>query len=77
MIYDVTIDGTTFRLDLNLDRATGRWRCLVDGREVELDAVLAQPDVLSILIEGKAWQIRRERLASGLQIWVGDRSYAR
>jgi biotin carboxyl carrier protein len=75
MIYDVTIDGTTFRLDLNLDRATGRWRCLVDGREVELDAVLPQPDVLSIRIEGKAWQIRRERLASTLQIWVGDRSY--
>jgi biotin carboxyl carrier protein len=76
MIYDVTIDGTTFRLDLNLDRATGRWRCLVDGRKVELDAVLPLPDVLSILIEGKAWQVRRERLASSLQIWVGDQSYA-
>ena len=35
MTYDVTIDGTAYRLDLNLDRATGRWRCLVDGREVE------------------------------------------
>ena len=76
MIYDVTIDGTTFRLDLNLDRATGRWRCLVDGRKVELDAVLPLPDVLSTLIEGKAWQVRRERLASSLQIWVGDQSYA-
>jgi biotin carboxyl carrier protein len=76
MIYDVTIDGTTFRLDLNLDRATGRWRCLVNGRKVELDAVLPLPDVLSILIEGKAWQVRRERLASSLQIWVGDQSYA-
>ena len=54
MIYDVTIDGTVFRLDLDLDRAAGRWRCRVDGREVEIDAVLAQPDVLSILIEGKA-----------------------
>jgi biotin carboxyl carrier protein len=48
----------------------------VDGREVEMDAVLAQPDVLSILIDGKAWQIRRERLVSGLQVWVGDHSYA-
>ncbi|MBZ5652755.1 MAG: hypothetical protein LAO18_19980 [Acidobacteriia bacterium] len=75
MIYDVTIDGSSYRLDLNLDRATGRWRCLVGGREVEIDAVLAQPEVLSILIEGKAWQIRRERLASGLRIWVGDHSY--
>ncbi len=76
MIYDVTIDGASYRLDLNLDRATGRWCCRVDGRNVEMDAVRAQPDVLSILIEGKAWQIRRERLASGLQIWVGDHPYA-
>jgi len=75
MIYNVTIDGTAFRLDLDLDRGAGRWRCLVDGREVQIDAVLAQPDVLSVLIDGKACQIRRERLASDLRIWVGDRPY--
>jgi biotin carboxyl carrier protein len=75
MIYNVTIDGTVHRLDLELDRAVGRWRCLVDGREVQMDAALAQPDVLSLLIEGKAYQIRREQLASDLRIWVGDQSY--
>jgi biotin carboxyl carrier protein len=76
MIYNVTIDGTVFRLNLDLERGAGRWRCLVDGREVQVDAVLAQPDVLSVLIEGRAYQIRRERLASDSRIWVGDRSYA-
>ncbi|MGH9545904.1 MAG: biotin/lipoyl-containing protein [Terriglobales bacterium] len=76
MIYDVTIDGAVSRVDLNLDRAAARWRCLVGGREVEMDVVLSQPDVLSILIEGKVYQIRRERLASGLRIWIGDQSYA-
>ncbi len=76
MIYDVTIDGKSYRLDLTLDFMAGRWRCLVDGRAIEMNAVLAQPDVLSILIEGKAWQIRRERLASSWRIWVGDHSYA-
>ena len=76
MIYNVAIDGTVFRLDLDLDRETGSWRCLLDGREVQIDAVLAQPDVLSIVIAGRAYQIRRERLASELQIWVGDQSYA-
>ena len=76
MIYNVAIDGTVFRLDLDLDRETGSWRCLLDGREVQIDAVLAQPDVLSIVIAGRVYQIRRERLASELQIWVGDQSYA-
>jgi biotin carboxyl carrier protein len=76
MIYNVAIDGTVFRLDLDLDRETGGWRCLLDGRDVQIDAVLAQPDVLSIVIAGRVYQIRRERLASDLRIWVGDQSYA-
>jgi biotin carboxyl carrier protein len=76
MIYNVTIDGTTFRLDVDLDHEAGIWRCLLDGREVEIDAVPAQPDVLSLLIDGKAYQIRRERIGSDLQIWVGDQSYS-
>lgn len=76
MIYNVSIDGTVFRLDLDLDRVAGHWRCRVDGREVTIDAVSTQSDVLSLLIEGKAYQIRRERLASEMRIWVGDQCYA-
>ncbi len=76
MIYNVTIDGTVFGLDLDLDRAAGQWRCRVDGRDVAIDAVLTQSDVLSLLIEGKAYQIRRERLSSETRIWVGDQGYA-
>jgi len=46
------------------------------GREAAIDAVSTQPDVLSLLIEGKAYQIRRERLSSEIRIWVGDQSYS-
>jgi biotin carboxyl carrier protein len=76
MIYNVTIDGTVFRLDVALDRESGSWRCFVDGREVKIDAVTTQPDVLSLLIAGKAHQIRRERIGSDLRIWVDDQSYS-
>jgi biotin carboxyl carrier protein len=76
MFYNVTIDGTVFRVDLDLDREAGQWHCLVDGRAIQMDARLAQPDFLSILIDGAAFRARRERIASGVRVWVGDQSYA-
>ncbi len=74
MIYDVTIDGKNYRLEL--ERADAGWRCRLDGREVQMDAVLARPDVLSVLIEGKAYEIKRERTATDLHLWVGGVRYA-
>jgi biotin carboxyl carrier protein len=74
MIFNVTIDGTEYRLDL--DCVAGRWRCRQDEGEVHIDAVQTQPDVLSLLIEGKAYEIRRERRGNDYRLWVGDRSYS-
>jgi biotin carboxyl carrier protein len=74
MLYDVTIDGKNYRLDLN--RAEGRWSCRLDGREVEVDAILARPDVLSLRIANKAYEVRSERVANELYLWVGSARFA-
>jgi len=74
MMYDVNIEGKNYRLEL--DRVDGRWSCRVDGGEIEIDAVLARRDVLSILIEGKAYEIKRERTAVDMHLWVGSARYA-
>jgi biotin carboxyl carrier protein len=74
MLYEVTIDGKNYRLELG--RSDGRWLCRVDNREVQMDAVLARTDVLSLLIEGKAYEVKRERTATDLHIWVGPARYA-
>jgi len=74
MTYDVTIDGKDYRLEL--DRVDGRWACRVDGDAVEIDAVLARRDVLSILIGGKAYEIKRERTPVDMHLWVGSVRYA-
>ena len=68
MLYDVTIDGKNYRLDLN--RSDGRWSCRLDGRDLEVDAVLARPDVLSLRIENMAYEIKSERVANELHFWV-------
>src|SRR5450631_125677 len=74
MTYDVTIDGKDYRLEL--ERADGGWQCKLDGVAVELDAVLRRPDVLSIIIAGKAYEIKRERSATDAHLWVGSARYA-
>jgi biotin carboxyl carrier protein len=74
MTYDIAIDGKNYRLDL--DRVDGRWHCQLDGREIEVDAVLARPNVLSLRIGNKAYEVKCERVGSDLHIWVGSVRYA-
>ena len=70
MIYDVSIDGKGYRLEL--ERAEDRWSCLLDGREVELDAVLVRRDVLSLRIGNQAYEIKSERVGSDWHLCVGS-----
>jgi biotin carboxyl carrier protein len=78
MLYDVIIDGKSYRLEL--DRVEGRWLCRLDGRAVEVDAVLAQPDVLSLRIGNKAYEIKSEHVGGGndndSHVWVGSVRFA-
>ena len=74
MTYEVDIDGKNYRLELT--RSEGLWHCRLDGREVVVDAVLARRDVLSVLIGGKAYEIKRERSPTDMQLWVGSMRYA-
>jgi biotin carboxyl carrier protein len=74
MIYDVAIDGKTHRLELN--RADGRWSCRLDGREVEVDAVLARPNVLSLRIGNQAYEVKCERVGAETHVWVGSARFS-
>ncbi len=74
MIYDISIDGKNYRLELN--RPDGRWACRLDGREIEVDAVLPRPNVLSVRIGNKAYEVKCERVAGDVHIWVGSQRFA-
>jgi biotin carboxyl carrier protein len=74
MTYDVTIEGKNYSLELN--HSEGRWVCRLDGRAIEIDAVLARRDVLSILMHGKAYEVKRERTPTDMHLWVGSSRYA-
>ena len=75
MTYDGVVDGKTHQLELTQGDKT--WRCKVDGQEIDVDAVLTARDVLSILVGGKAYEIKRERSLHGeLHMVIGSARYA-
>ena len=74
MTFDITIDGKNYRLELS--RSEGRWLCRLDGRDVEVDAVLARPDVLSLRIGNNAYEVKCERVAGEIYLWVGSQRFA-
>lgn len=74
MTYEIAIDGKQYRLDL--EQVDGRWECRVDGREIAVDAVLARPNVLSLRICNKAFEVKCERVGGETHVWVGSRRFA-
>ena len=77
MIYDVSIDGKNYRLELDRgrDSSEGRWSCRLDGRTLEVDAVMVRPNVLSLRIGDRTYEVKSDRVAGESQICVGSRRF--
>jgi biotin carboxyl carrier protein len=73
MVYEVIVNARKRWLELN--REGEGWKCQLDGREIRIDVVSTHPDIVSLLIDGQAYEIKRERGASGEHIWIGNNRY--
>ncbi len=81
MTYDVVVDGQLYRLELTqggeLTPGERVWHCKVDGQEIVVDAALTTRDVLSVLLDDKAYEIKRERSLQGeIHMILGSARYA-
>jgi biotin carboxyl carrier protein len=75
MTYDVVVDGKTHHLELTKGEKT--WLCKVDDQQIEVDAALTARDVMSILLGGDAFEVKRERSLQGeLHLVIGSARYA-
>jgi len=74
MLYEILIDGKTHKLDLTRDGEN--WLCRVDGDAIEANALVTRPDVLSIVIAGRAYEVKRERTPSDTHLWVKNSRFA-
>ena len=73
MIYEVTIAGKTHKVELA--RAGSAWRCRLNGRELPLDVVSIQNGILSILVDGKSYEVKQENTATQSNIVVGSHRF--
>jgi biotin carboxyl carrier protein len=75
MVYEVIVGAKTYRLELR-PSPTGGWECQFDGQVVPIDALIPRRDVLSLLVDGRAYEVKREQTATDLHIWVGSSRFA-
>ena len=78
MVYEVVVGnkagGKPHRLEL--EKTAGGWECRLDGQPVHIDALIPRRDVLSLLVDGRAYEIKREQTATDLHLWVGSTRFA-
>ncbi|MGH9555202.1 MAG: biotin/lipoyl-containing protein [Terriglobales bacterium] len=75
MIYDVTVDGATFSVELKRSAEKNSWRCRISGREIALDAVFPEPGVLSLILEGRTFEYHRESSGGDLFLVEAESHY--
>ena len=74
MVCEVIVNGKSHWLEL--EKAASGWECRLDGQPVNVDAVITRRDVLSLLVDGHAYEIKREQSATDLHMWVGTTCFA-
>lgn len=67
--YEVSIGEKTYRVELV--RTESGWICKLDGREFSFDAAPLSANLLSLLVNGKSYEVRQENSAEGTSITVG------
>lgn len=74
MIYEVTIAETVYRVELV--RTEQEWKCKLDGRELPLDVVSAQDGMLSLILQGKSYEVKQETVGAESNVVVGQERFS-
>lgn len=74
MIYEVSIAEKIYRVELL--RTEQEWKCKLDGREIPLDVVAAQDGMLSLLLQGKSYEVKQEAVGPEANVVVGQERFS-
>jgi biotin carboxyl carrier protein len=68
MNFEIAVEGKVHRVELT--RSESGWHCTIDGEPVNVDAVLTRRNVISLIIDGTAYEVKREIAANDQYVWV-------
>ena len=74
MIYEVTIAERTYRVELM--RSGEQWKCRLDGRELPLDVVSVQDGALSLLLDGKSYEVKQETVGAEANVVIDNERFS-
>ncbi len=74
MIYEVTIADKVYRVELV--RAEQEWKCKLDGKDMPLDVVAAQDGILSLLLQGKSYEVKQETVGAESNVVIGHERFS-
>jgi len=70
MIFDATVDGRRLRVEVR--GKDGRYEVSLDGRRLEVDLDEAGRSFLSLIIEGRSYEVGLEKRAAGYSVVLED-----
>jgi biotin carboxyl carrier protein len=70
MIYKVSVGGRNLRIAL--DRDGENWKCELDGTQVQVDARQIRPGVISVILKGAAYEVKRDQLGNQTRLWINN-----
>ncbi|HMF89878.1 MAG TPA: biotin/lipoyl-containing protein [Candidatus Angelobacter sp.] len=74
MIYEVIIQGKTRRVELL--RTGSGWQCKLDGKDFLADVAFPRPGLLSILVDGKSYEVKQQAVAGENSIVIGQERFS-
>src|ERR1700730_2041767 len=73
MRYDIGLGGRVYCLELL--KREDRWECVLDGREISIQALQVSADTLSILTGGKSFEAKHEPTGGGIAVFIRGTRY--
>lgn len=73
MNYEIELDGRKHRLSILSRASEDTWQVLMDGQPCAADARLLEPNILSLLIDGKSFRVLFDSRADAAAVVVGER----